>query len=248
MTLLIIITLTVAISLLSFVGIFLTKASMFSKRKFSHISVSFAAGVLIAAAFIQILPEAFHTTDDQDTLLFATLCGLVIGFLMERSLLWYHHHHENTHNLHPTALLVLFGDGVHNFIDGIAIAATTLINPALGLTTTIAIAAHEIPQEFADYMILRNKGMSKNKALFLNFISALTAVVGGILGYFLLQQVESMIPLALGVTAGLFIYIGAADLIPELHEESDKNNAIQQTVPLLLGILIIFLLSRFLSH
>ena len=88
MTLLIIITLTVAISLLSFVGIFLTKASMFSKRKFSHISVSFAAGVLIAAAFIQILPEAFHTTDDQDTLLFATLCGLVIGFLMERSLLW----------------------------------------------------------------------------------------------------------------------------------------------------------------
>ncbi len=237
-----IILLNLLISLLSLVGAGLIAFKINTKRIGSYL-VSFAAGVLLAAAFLDILPEALET-HMHDQVLSAVLIGMTIGFFMERFLLWYHHHHDESHKIHPSAALVLFGDGLHNFIDGIAIAATYLVNPALGLTTTIAIAAHEIPQELADFSVLIHSGFSNKKALFYNLASAATAVFGGIFGFYFLNQFHEMIPVALGFTAGIFIYIASADLIPELHRDFKKRNSFLQALTFALGLMLIFFITK----
>lgn len=236
-----------AVSLLSLVGLMIIGLTKKTSRPITMLFVSFSAGVLLATAFLSILTEALHD-GGTELVLIMTLTGIVFSFLMERFLLWYHHHHENTHNLHPTVILILGGDGVHNFIDGIAIAATFLVSPILGMTTTLAIAAHEIPQELADFMVLTHTGLSRKKALFYNFLSACTAVVGGIVGYFSLQTLEGSLPIALALTAGIFIYIATADLIPELHDDVKKKNASLQVVSFICGIVIVYILTELIGH
>lgn len=209
-------------------------------EKVSDYFVSFAAGVLLATAFLDIFPEA-HQAGPQTDIFLPALLGVVTFFFMEKFIVWFHHH-DGTHNLHPSTLLILLGDGIHNFFDGLAIATTFLTNPALGITTTIAIAAHEIPQEIADLSLLIRGGMSKSKALFYNFLSALTAVLGALLGVYFLQFFETITPLALGFTAGVFIYIACSDLIPDLHHNFKKDKRWEQSVPFVLGILLIYVL------
>lgn len=205
--------------------------------------VSFAAGALLAAAFLNILPEALEGLETFTAMTWA-MVGVVGAFLMERSLLWYHHHHDETHNINPTSLLVVFGDGIHNFIDGLAIAAAFLVHPVLGMTTTLAVAAHEIPQEIADYSILRHCGMTRKKALLMNFGSGLASVVGGLVGFYFLQDSTTMVYYALALAGGIFIYVSAADLIPELHHSQTREQGwILQTVMFIVGIVLIMLIT-----
>lgn len=234
-----IITANVVISLFSLVGILTLTLRIFQTENAAKLMVSFAAGVLLATSFLDILPEAISGMEVSSALSYA-MSGIIGAFLMERCLLWYHHHHEDSHNINPTSLLVLFGDGIHNFIDGLAIAAAYLANPALGITATIAIAAHEIPQELADYSILRHCGMSNKKALLWNFISALAAVIGGIVGFYLFEESFDLVFKALAITSGIFIYVSLADLIPELHHSKTRTGWFVQTCLFLAGVSLIY--------
>lgn len=235
------------ISLISFIGAFLLLKQKSLIETITSLFVSFAAGVMLGATFLDILPEAFELGRSEQVLPYI-LAGIVVSFMMERFVLFYHHHHEEKHNIHPSAYLVIIGDGIHNFIDGVAIAAAFLTNPALGVTATIAIAAHEIPQEIADISILSHAGMSRGRALVFNFLSALTAVVGAVLGYLFFSSFIQVVPLALGVTGGMFIYIACADLIPELHRESKGEGVVLQTTLLFVGMMLMFFLTRIIAE
>lgn len=232
----------VIISFISFAGVITLASKKLNEKSTAALLVSFAAGVMLATALINILPEALDSLPIKSGLHWF-MFGIVGAFFLERFLLWYHHHHEDTHNINPTATLVIVGDGIHNAIDGLAIAATFIANPALGIAATVAIAAHEIPQEIADFSILRHCGMSRNKALLWNFISALTAVVGGVIGYYIFRESLATVGYALGFTAGIFLYVAVADLIPELHHPKTARHWIPQTIFFVLGILLMVVLS-----
>lgn len=234
------------VSLLSFVGIATVFKKSFLTQNNTNFFVSFAAGVMLTAAFFDILPEAFEHLDIHVGLQWV-FWSIIGAFILEK-FLWHHHHHSDTHGTHPTTYLVLFGDALHNFVDGLAIAASFIASPALGVTTTIAIIAHEIPQEIADFSVLLHVGIQRKKALLLNFLSGLTSVVGGILGYYFLSQTEGFTHNILAVAGGIFIYIAAADLIPELHREQKNNNITSHIFPFLLGIALIILLSHTFVH
>ncbi len=235
------------ISLVSFSGVITLAAQKLKSKNMIGVFVSFAAGTLLASAFINILHEALET-GSIDSVLLLTLTGMIFSFFLERFFVWHHHHHEDLHQMHPSALLVILGDAIHNFIDGLAIAATFVASPGLGWATTLAVAAHEIPQEIADFSILRHSGIGTKKALWLNFFSALTAVMGGIVGFYFINSFEGILPLALGFTAGIFIYVASADLIPSLHEDYHAGGILKQVVPFILGIALILLLSQTMSH
>lgn len=235
------------ISLVSFSGVLTLATKTLQSKKFIGIFVSFAAGTLLASAFINILHEALEHGEVY-TVLLLTLCGMIFSFFLERFFVWHHHHHEEMHNIKPSAWLVIIGDGIHNFVDGLAIAATFVASPAIGWATTLAIAAHEIPQEIADFSVLRHSGVNTNKALWLNFFSALTAVLGGIVGFYFIHSFEGMLPLALGFTAGIFIYVASADLIPSLHEDHHEGGILKQVLPFVLGIILILTISQTFVH
>lgn len=215
--------------------------------KISHFLASFAAGTLLGAAFFDLLPEALDHGEIQ-TILFWVLAGLLVFFLLERFIHWFHHHHEHVHKeTPPTIPLVIFGDSVHNFIDGVAIAATFLTSIPLGIVTTLAVAAHEIPQEVGDFGILLHRGLAKNKVLLFNIGSALTALLGAIATFLLGEAIADILPMLLAITAGFFIYIAASDLIPEIHHENRKGFAFIESVLLLIGVLTIGLFVSFLE-
>lgn len=208
--------------------------------------VSFAAGIMLTTAFIDVLPEAFSSSYTPSLLLTSTFLGVLVFFFLERFMLWFHHHHE-PHATKPTNLLILLGDGIHNAIDGIAIAAAFLTSPAAGIATTLAISAHEIPQELSDFSLLIVGGMRPSQALIWNFVSGLTALVGAILGYFFLQNIQQLVPLFLAFTAGMFIYIACSDLIPDLHQEFKTQKNWKQTIPFILGTAVLWILARILE-
>lgn len=208
--------------------------------------VGFAAGILLATAFLDLLPEAAEGGVEIANIFMLTFLGIVIFFFLERFVLWFHHHDE-PHNSKPSAYLILLGDGLHNFIDGVAIAASFLTSPILGLTTTLAIAAHEAPHEIADFSVLIAGGMKKTKALLYNFLSGLTALLGAILGFYFLENLEGLLPLTLAFTAGMFIYIACADLIPDLHTDFKKQKNWIQSLPFILGIAAAFIIVKLLE-
>ncbi len=208
--------------------------------------VSFAAGMLLATAFFDLLPEAAGENIEVAHVFFLTFLGIVVFFFLERFVLWFHHHDE-PHETKPSAVLILLGDALHNFIDGVAIAAAYLTSPSLGFTTTSAIVAHEVPQEIADFSVLIAGGMKKTRALFFNFLSGLTALAGAILGFYFLEGLEGVVPLALAFTAGMFIYIACADLIPDLHKEFKRQKNWAQSLPFILGITVAWTVVRLLE-
>lgn len=234
-TLLSILSANILISLISFVGVLTVSSKFFKTKQATSILIGFSAGVLLATAFLDILPESLEGLATRSALTWAMI-GIIGAFFMERSLLWYHHHHEDSHDIQPTAFLILIGDAIHNFIDGLAIAASFLASPLLGITTALAIIAHEVPQELADFSVLRHCGMNQQKALVWNFISGLTSIAGGILGYFFFQSAPTSIYNMLAITAGLFMYISSADLIPELHQSGVRSGWLAQSCMFLLGI------------
>ena len=231
------------ISGLSLTGAILLFSKKQQEGRFLHYFISFAAGVMLSAAINNILPEAFAIVSVKIALE-STLLGITIAFLMERLLLWHHHHHDETHHIKSSAYLVLFGDSLHNFIDGVALAATFLTSPHVGIATTIAIAAHEIPQELADFSVLIHAGLKNKRALFLNFLSGLTAIFGVLTGYYFLSSSRIYEGNLLGITGGIFIYIALADLIPELHSDHRNQKNLKLAVTFLVGVILMYLIAN----
>lgn len=228
MTLLYIITATFAGGLLSvLVAATLTTAVL--GRVVKHL-VSLSAGVLLGTALLHVLPEAFESGAEAHELFLTLLAGLLFFFLLEKAELYRHgHHHEgdDPHHDHHHGFdaeqagrggwAVLVGDSIHNFCDGIIIAAAFLTDPKLGAVTALAIIAHEIPQEVGDYIVLLNAGFSRRKALLFNALSGLAAVAGGVLGYVVVGPWEALFPYLLVVAASSFVYVAVADLMPQLQ-------------------------------
>ncbi len=237
---------TFVISSLSLLGGFLLLRKKILDQKNMPFLVSFAVGVMLTTAFIDLLPEAVESAAGLP-IFEAVLFGIVLFFFLERFILWFHHHDGHNHN-ESSAVLILVGDGIHNVFDGIAIAAAFLVNPQLGIVTTIAIAAHEIPHEIADFTILIHGGMKKSKALYFNFLSALTAFIGAIGGYFFLSQLKHVLPLFLAFSAGMFIYISCCNLIPDIQTEFKKQKKWQQSLPFILGLLVGYVLITSFHH
>ena len=235
---------TIVISLISFVGV----AFAFSKRWSEHsgmLLLSFAAGVLLSTVFLELFPEAIERSGGNGRVFGASLVAMIGFFFLERVLHGFHVHEEG--RAVASRYMILVGDGVHNFVDGVVVAASFLAGPVVGLTTTLAVIAHEIPQEIADYGILVRSKLSPRSALLLNFASGLTAVVGTVTCFYFRDLVEPNIGWFLTATAGMFIYIAASDLIPELHKAEHRHQWIY-TAPFILGIALMAALTAWVGE
>jgi zinc and cadmium transporter len=235
---------TLLVSAISLVGVVFFFTNWSERR--AMLVVSFAAGVLLATTFLELLPEAMARRTGDGNIFIATLVAMAAFFMLERFLHGFHEHHEHERHEHEqraatSGYLILIGDSLHNFIDGVVIAATFLVNPALGVATTVAVAAHEIPQEIADFGILLNSNFSRSTALVLNFASGLFAVLGALWCYWFEGMVTGHLAWFMAATAGMFIYIAASDLMPELHHTRGRQ-AWLYAVPFFLGVLLIAVL------
>lgn len=224
----------------SLIGGFLLIADKKRALLLAKYATSFAAGALLAAAFFDLLREATHEGNTQ-TALTATLGGIIGFFLLERFLRWFHHHHvhDDEKKNDPTIPLIIIGDTVHNFIDGIAIAAAFLVDIPTGIIVTLAVAAHEIPQEIGDFGLLLHKGMSRKNVVIVNIGSAIATTVAAIVFYTVGQNFELPLDLILGIVAGFFIYIAVSDIIPDIHKDEKHNFAGPQTALLILGVVLV---------
>ena len=209
-------------------------------------SVPFAAGALLAAAFFDLLPETIDSAAKPANAMTIVLIGFLLFFILERSLSWFHHHHDDDAGQpaghgRRNASLIIIGDTVHNFIDGLAIGAAFLVSPGLGLITTIAIAAHEVPQEIGNFGLLLAKGMARKKVLLVNGLIAVATIIGAALVYGLGGVLPVSETWLLGITAGFFIYIAASDIIPTIHAAPSRQSANIQTLVLLGGVVSVAL-------
>ncbi len=230
-------------SLLSLIGAFILSRKSTWKESFSLELTAFAAGVMLTTALLHLAPEALHSGLSEERVFQVILSAIVIFFLMERMVWWFHHHHDH-HDVKPSALLITVGDSIHNFVDGVAIAAAFLIDPTIGLVTTIAVGLHEIPQEIADFVVMVRAGVSRKRALLVNVVSSTTAILGGTLTFLFDEPIEGVLPLVLAFSAGMFMYIALSDLIPELHSTGDATaQRWKQTVWLFFGILLTFVVT-----
>jgi len=225
---------TIINSFIAFAGVFTLWCREKTLKKILFILVAFAAGTLLGGAFLHMVAESLEMMESNAVFLLL-ITGFSVFFLIEKFLHW-HHCHEEKCDTHPFTYLILFGDGIHNFIDGLIIAASFAVNPAFGIVTTMMIIAHEFPQELGDFGVLVHGGMEKKKALFYNFLSQITSIAGGIIGY-LASGLGSFQGLLLPFAAGGFVYIAASDLIPELHKETEKNKSILTFVFFIVGVL-----------
>jgi zinc and cadmium transporter len=221
--------------------------------------VSLSTGVLLGTALLNVLPEAFESKASPQSLFATLLAGLMFFFLLEKAELYRHqHHHEGDEHHHHHGFdrlqagrggwSVLLGDSIHNFCDGIIIAAAFLTDVRLGTVTALAIIAHEIPQEVGDYIVLLNAGLSRRKALLYNAASGLAAVLGGVIGYFIVGPWEALFPYLLVIASSSFVYIAVADLIPQLQHRLSLKDTAAQLAWLAGGLLIIVIATRALHH
>lgn len=239
---------TFIVSLISISGILII---LKAKKKFDNIIsyfMPFAAGTMLAAAFFDIIPKSMELMENSIIYVFS---GILLFFVIERYIHWHHcrlnrckEHHKK---VKPYVYLNLIGDGLHNFLDGVIIAASYMTDMKLGMITTFAIISHEIPQELGDASILLYGGLYSKKVLIYNFISALFAFFGSILAI-IFQPLSHIIPFLLSIAAGGFIYLSLADIMPEISKEEDSKNIIIQTLLIFLGILMIYLLTGFLPE
>lgn len=230
------------VSLISFVGVFFLALKKNTLNKCIEIFVSFAAGSLLGNAFFHLLPESAEQIGENSFVW--VMISFLFFFIMEKFFQWRHCHKEDC-EIHSFTYLSLAGDAIHNFIDGAVIAASFLTNFSLGISATLAIIFHEIPQEIGDFAILIYGGWGKKKALFFNFITALTAVVGALMVCFFSKQISSLLPVLLAFAAGGFIYLAGTDLIPELHKRKKFSKTLVQFISIAAGVALIWLLKNF---
>lgn len=213
--------------------------------------VSYAIGALLGAAFLALIPHAIEYPGVEDThaIGMAILAGLLAFFVLEKMVLWRHCHSDHCEAHAPdfeqsremaAAKLILVGDGIHNLVDGVLIAAAFVTDIHLGIVTSLAIIAHEIPQEVGDFAILLNGGYKRGKALFFNALSSLTTIVGGVVAYLFLRDTQAVVPYVLAIAAASFIYIAVADLIPGLHRRIELSATLLQFALILAGVLTIY--------
>ena len=239
-TLFIILLSSVLVSLPSLAGAITLAMKEEVFRKIIFMLVSLSTGVLMGASLLHLIPEAIEKMEVRSVMLI-TLLGFSSFFLLERVMRW-RHCHEDECEVHPVTYLALVGDSIHNFIDGVIIAGSYLIDFNVGLVTTAAVLLHEVPQELGDFAVLVHGGFSRNRAIFFNFATALTSVLGAVLGYFLLVS-ENFVVYILPFAAGNFMYIASSDLIPELHKETELMRSATSFGIFLLGLGLMMLFS-----
>ncbi len=231
------------VSVISFAGILTLSIKLKNLHKILLYLVSFAAGALLGDVFIHLIPELIEEDLFNLKASFLILGGILLFFVIEKIVHWQHCHvPQNGGHEHPFVITNLVGDGVHNFIDGLIIGASYMVNIPLGIATTIAVIFHEIPQEIGDFGVLLHGGFSKSKALLFNFLSALTAVAGGLIAVLASGITPSITDYLIPLTIGGFIYIAGSDLIPELHKNFETKKSIIQILALIAGIAVMALL------
>jgi len=211
-------------------------------KKHSRLLVSFSAGALLGAAFLELLPEVL----EQGGSFAAVLVGILFFYLIERVIFLYHCH-DGYCEIHAFSWLMMIGNTLHDFTDGIIIALTFMIEPGFGLVTAIAVIAHEFPAGIGEYSVLLHGGIKEMRALLYTVLTILATPAGALVTWLLAPQIEPVTGTLLALATGGFIYIAAVDLIPETHKEFDRRNTIVQGILLLLGILVIFLAGTFLN-
>lgn len=236
-------------------SVLLATVALRLKAEWVPVMVSYAIGALLGAVFLEILPHALEQTDNLEALSGTVLGGLLGFFILEKLVLWRHCHTEQcevhgSHGFdspgHPphdhgrSGLMITVGDTVHNFVDGVMIAAAFLVDVKLGVVTAFAIAAHEVPQELGDFLILLHSGYSKTQAILLNLLSSLAMLIGALLGYFLLAPIQWILPYMLAIAASGMIYVAVADLIPGLHKRAELAHTGQQALLIGMGIFTVW--------
>ncbi|NWG72849.1 MAG: ZIP family metal transporter [Parvularculaceae bacterium] len=223
--------------------------------------ISYAVGALLGAVFLEILPHAFDSVTSARSLGATILAGILVFFLLEKLVLWRHQHapqwgetgrnelaHGHEHDHGRSGMMIMIGDTVHNFVDGVLIAAAFMADVQLGIVTALAIIAHEIPSEVGDFVILLHSGYSQRQALAVNLVSSLAMLAGGLLGYTALLAVQGWIPSLLGFVAASMIYVAVADLIPGLHRRPELRATAQQVLLIGLGIATIYTVRALTGH
>lgn len=232
------------VSLISLIGALFLSVNEKTLKKILIFFVSFAVGGLLGDAFIHLIPESFEKLGANVFTSLLILAGIFIFFTLEKFVRWRHCHIPISENhIHPLATMNLIGDAAHNFIDGMLIGASYLVNIPLGISTTIAIILHEIPQEVGEFGVLLHSGMSAKKALLLNFLSAIIAFIGAIFALLIASQFQNFAVYLLPITAGGFIYIAGSDLMPELQHETKISSSAYQFISILAGIGMLALLT-----
>jgi zinc and cadmium transporter len=240
----------IIVSVISLIGVVLLFIKTEKLSKLLLMFVSFATGALFGDVFLHLIPEVVEDTGFTLTASFSLLAGLLVFFVLEKFVQWTHchdpvhqheHHHKHHHHVHPLATINIVGDALHNLLDGMIIAGSYIASVPLGIATTIAVILHEIPQEIGDFAILLHAGFTKAKALFFNFVTALTAVLGALIVLAFSHGVLNGFAFIIPFTAGAFLYIAGADLLPELHRAkySFKTSALQLT-SIILGIAVMY--------
>ena len=225
------------VSVLSLTGILLLSFKEAFFRKYVPIFISVAVGALLGDSFIHLIPEALAESNTTTIASVLIIAGILSFFVLEKFLHWHHHGEDaDASHIHPVGKLVLVSDGIHNFLDGVIIAASFMVSVPVGLATTLAVMLHEIPQEVGDFAVLLHAGYSKRRALCLNFLSALSALLGGALFFVIGEFAMSVTPYFIPLTAGGFIYIAVADLIPELQKTKRMRDSVYQLVAVIGGV------------
>lgn len=230
---------TLIVSLVSLAGVFSLSIKEELLRKYIFLFVSLAVGALLGNAFIHLIPESFEELTSGPNIGLLVIAGFFVFFVIEKFLHWHHHSEDiEEHHTHPVGKLVLLSDGVHNFVDGVVIGASFLVSIPVGIATTLAVILHELPQEIGDFAVLLHAGYTRKRALWLNFLSGLLAVLGTLVAFVLGGAGESSMAWILPLAAGGFIYIAATDLIPELRKTKELKHSFMQLAALAVGIVL----------
>ena len=233
----------IIVSLVSFVGVISLSLNPQRLRQIVLYTVSLSAGALIGDSFIHLLPEAAKENGFTKAISLYVIIGILVSFVIEKVIHWHHCHiHTAEDHPHPFVYMNLFGDCVHNVIDGLIIGASYFVSIPVGIATTLAVILHEIPQEIGDFGVLIHGGFNRKKALWLNFLTALTAILGVLVVLIIGPQASGMTNFLIPFAAGGFIYIASTDLIPELHKETSTGKSLLQLLWLVVGIAAMYVL------
>lgn len=237
---------SVVLALISLIG---GLALFLSKNRFDKIInhlVSFSAGALLSGAMIHLLPESFESFQDNYLVGLLVLGGLIIFYIFEQFIHWHHCHRDTGSHVKPVSYLILFADGLHNLMDGLAVGSAFMVDHRLGLASLVAIVSHEIPQELGDFGIMIYSGWTAKKALIFNLMSSLTFLAGGLATYFMSKTID--VTYFLPITAGGFIYIAAVDLLPQVNNKCQTNARLGYFISFLLGIILLVITKIIFNH